>query len=73
MKREREKHKPYKNLGYVTGASPSLAGISLNMYFESWMALKLKWNNRDDAWKYCELKEETRHFWGARSRPLVPK
>lgn len=32
-----------------------------------------RWNNKDNAWKYCKLKEEARSFHGTGSRPAVLK
>lgn len=67
------KNKPtnIKDLGYVIGASTCLAGVVLNKDLESWVALKDKWSNKDNAWKYAE--EETRYFCGTESRPCVLK
>lgn len=38
--------------------------MGLDRDFESWVALKDKWTNKDNAWKYYKLKEEARSSHG---------
>ena len=73
MRKRRTQSIQKGKLGCVTEANTGLAGETLNKDVESWLPLKGKWSNKDNAWENCELKKETRHFCGARSRARALK